>query len=124
MRMLRSNAHIPRDTTPDFEQETGVPQEEPAELTVEERIVGDFENCRGPMGTGEQAGEPVDPDYEGDHTFTESSPQNHEPITGGSTDSMCEACEQTLQHATDTFVTCITCDSSWCEACVTALQNV
>jgi len=124
IRMLKSDAHIPRDTTPDFEQETEVPQEEPTELTAQERIEGDFDNCRGPMGTGEQAGEPVDPDYEGDHTFTESSPQNYEPTTGGSTDSMCEACEQTLQHATDTFVTCITCDSSWCEACVTALQNV
>jgi len=124
MRMLKSDAHIPRDTTPDFEQETEVPQEEPTELTAQERIEGDFDNCRGPMGTGEQAGEPVDPDYEGDHTFTESSPQNYEPTTGGSTYSMCEACEQTLQHATDTFVTCITCDSSWCEACVTALQNV
>ena len=124
MRMLKSDAHIPRDTTPDFEQETEVPQEEPTELTAQERIEGDFDNCRGPMGTGEQAGEPVDPDYEGDHTFMESSPQNYEPTTGGSTDSMCEACEQTLQHATDTFVTCITCDSSWCEACVTALQNV
>ena len=124
IRMLKSDAHIPRDTTPDFEQETEVPQEEPTELTAQERIEGDFDNCRGPMGTGEQAGEPVDPDYEGDHTFTESSPQNYEPTTGGSTDTMCEACEQTLQHATDTFVTCITCDSSWCEACVTALQNV
>jgi len=124
IRMLKSDAHIPRDTTPDFEQETEVPQEEPTELTAQERIEGDFDNCRGPMGSGEQAGEPVDPDYEGDHTFTESSPQNYEPTTGGSTDTMCEACEQTLQHATDTFVTCITCDSSWCEACVTALQNV
>jgi hypothetical protein len=112
MRMLRSDAHIPRDTTPDFEQETEVPQEEPAELTAEERIEGDFDNCRGPMGTGEQAGEPVEPDYEGDHTFTESAPENYQPIENGATDTMCEACEQTLQHATDTFVTCITCDSS------------
>jgi len=124
IRMLKSDAHIPRDTTPDFEQETEVPQEEPTELTAQERIEGDFENCRGPMGTGEQAGEPVDPDYEGDHTFTESSPQNHEPITGGSTDSMCEACERTLEYATDTFVTCITCDSSWCQACTTLIENI
>lgn len=92
-------------------------------ISDEERIVGYYENCRGPMGTGEQAGEPVNPDYEGDHTFTESSPQKYEPTTGGSTDSMCEACEQTLQHVTDTFVTCITCDSSWCQACVTMIQN-
>jgi NADH-ubiquinone oxidoreductase chain 4 len=124
IRMLKSDAHIPRDTTPDFEQETEVPQEEPTELTAQERIEGDFDNCRGPRGTGEQAGEPVDPDYEGDHTFTESSPQNHEPITGGSTDSMCEACERTLEYATDTFVTCITCDSSWCQACTTLIENI
>jgi formate hydrogenlyase subunit 3/multisubunit Na+/H+ antiporter MnhD subunit len=86
----------------------------------EERLLGDFENCRGPM----DAGEPVDPDYEGDHTFTSATPETYEPSEGSATDAMCECCERTFSYATETLNTCITCDSSWCQTCYEVLENI
>jgi NADH-ubiquinone oxidoreductase chain 4 len=86
----------------------------------QETQVSDYENCRGPM----QAGEPANPDYQGDHTPMESNPQNYEASPDTQTESWCEACVTTLNYATDTFTTCSTCDSSWCQSCVTLLENI
>jgi NADH-ubiquinone oxidoreductase chain 4 len=49
----------------------------------QETQVSDYENCRGPM----QAGEPANPDYQGDHTPMESNPQNYEASPDTQTES-------------------------------------
>jgi hypothetical protein len=132
---LRDNNDYPEQAYPgqDFseeedylEEDTSVQEQEPtlqdqliADMTQEERIAHDFVNCRGEMS----AGEPMDPSYNDDHTFIEATPETYEPVEGGSTESMCERCEETINYATDSYLSCFTCDSAWCQACVTVLEN-
>ena len=76
-----------------------------------------------------EAGEPTDPSFEGDHDFSQSSPENfdpspHEEGVYPATESMCEACEGMIDHATEAYTSCLTCDSSWCQQCVSFLDSI
>jgi len=86
----------------------------------EERVVSDFENCRGNM----EAGEPTNPDYEGTHEFNPVEPETFNPGPNDQTETMCESCEKIIDYATEAYKACEVCDSSWCQACFTVLEQI
>ncbi|KAF1922139.1 uncharacterized protein M421DRAFT_161368 [Didymella exigua CBS 183.55] len=95
-------------------------------LKTEEELVGEYENCRGPVDSNTQ--EPLDPSYEADHSFMKSTPENFEPTdtdgTQSATNTSCESCEKTIEFATETYQTCTSCDFAWCEPCIKVIETI
>jgi NADH-ubiquinone oxidoreductase chain 4 len=86
-----------------------------------------YTNCPGPNGADENNN--VDSGTAEPHNFMESKPENHSsvPDEQGNVDpdkAVCEKCDELIDNATETYVTCTTCDYSWCGECVSALSSI
>ncbi len=57
----------------------------------------------------------------GEHKLMESKPENLEKGDPETADY--STCDKTMNNATDSYLSCFTCDSAWCQACVTVLEN-
>ena len=63
------------------------------------------------------------------HNFMESTPENYNPTpdeqgASDATTALCQRCSEYMDNATEAYVTCISCGSSWCTECTTILSNM